>query len=221
MAVAELSPKSMTPVFIDPAPRTWSAKEKTLLARLGIDERRMTRHQFDQLSDENLFQDQKVMLLDGVVYQESPMNAPHATGIRRVTRVLETVFKEGYDVRCQLPVDMDLYTVPNPDVSIVTGHYLDYERENPTYALLVVEISDTTLAADLGLKASLYAMGKIQDYWVVDLNEPKLVVFRDPIDDSTAPNGMRYRTRTAYKRSDKVSPLAMPDAVIAVSDLLP
>ena len=221
MSVAELTQPIRKKSSQDPAPRVWSVNEREILNRLGIDGSRMTRHQYYQLFDENLFIDQKVMLLDGVVFQERPMKAPHATGISRACFVLEPIFKLGKYIRVQMPIDLDLFTEPHPDLAVVTGNYLDYAEEHPTTALLIVEVSETTIATDLGEKAFLYAAGRIADYWVIDLNEPKLIVFRDPVQDPAAPHGARFQTRLELGHDDFVTPHAAPKDSIKVSDLLP
>lgn len=84
---------------------------------------------------------------------------------------------------------------------------------------LAVEISDTTVLEDRGLKASLYAEAGIADYWVVLLQTRSLVVCRNP---GVMPDGsFGYRSVSVYGEQDTVSPLAAPHAIIRVADLLP
>ena len=92
---------------------------------------------------------------------------------------------------------------------------------NPTTALLVVEISETTLGYDRNHKAPLYAAAGITDYWIVNIPQRQLEVYRDRVADSTQLFGFRYNSRTILDPPDKVSPLAAPQASITVADLLP
>ena len=91
----------------------------------------------------------------------------------------------------------------------------DYGDQHPTQddAVLVVEISNTTMAYDLGEKAVLYAEANIADYWVVLVSENAVVVHRDP-----TPSG--YSTVTRLAGEDTLSPLALPEAVWTIDTLL-
>src|SRR5262249_31704863 len=96
----------------------------------------------------------------------------------------------------------------------------DY-TDHPTTALLVVEVSDTTLAYDRHRKASLYACVGIADYWIVNLVHNQVELYRSPAADSAQPYGFRYADATIRRPGDTVSPLAKPKARVKVADLLP
>src|SRR5207247_1787139 len=110
--------------------------------------------------------------------------------------------------------------VPDPDIAVVPGSHLSPAPTNPTTALLVVEVSETTLAYDRNVKSSLYAAAGISDYWIVNLVGRQVEVYRDPVPDTTKPFGYRYQTRTILDSGDVVSPLAQPGATVAVADLI-
>jgi Uma2 family endonuclease len=84
-----------------------------------------------------------------------------------------------------------------------------------------VEVSESTLAYDRGRKGSLYARAGITDYWIINLVDSQVEVYRDPVPDPTQHHGWRYDTRTDLMPPATVSPLALPSAVVAVEDLLP
>ncbi|HEX5271362.1 MAG TPA: Uma2 family endonuclease, partial [Gemmataceae bacterium] len=88
-------------------------------------------------------------------------------------------------------------------------------------ALLVVEVSDSTLDFDRSDKASLYAAGGVEDYWIINLVQWQLEVYRQPVADPSQPYGFRYADVGYYFRGQTISPLAAPSLVIAVSDLVP
>jgi Uma2 family endonuclease len=111
--------------------------------------------------------------------------------------------------------------VPSPDLAVIPGSHRGAGRTIVKSALLVVEVSDTTLAYDRYHKAPLYAAGGIADYWIVNLVQGQLEVYRDPVADSTQLFGFRYGTRTILDPPDVISPLAAPQASITVADLLP
>jgi len=82
-----------------------------------------------------------------------------------------------------------------------------------------VEISDSSLDFDTTTKAELYAEDGIREYWVVDLVNRHVLVFRDPA--AIAAGGHTYLTRLTSGPADTVSPLAAPNTPIRVADLLP
>ena len=167
-----------------------------------------------------VLQDQKTRLIREVIYQEPFMNPPHAAGVRRVCRALERVFA-GFDVRCQLPVDVLPGSRPLPDAVVDDPSPDDYATAHPTTAHLIVEVSDATLFDDTTSMAELYAEAGVTDYWVLDVVNRQLIVFRDPAPLPQALGGFAYRTRLTLGPADSVSPLAAPTAVVAVADLLP
>jgi Uma2 family endonuclease len=112
--------------------------------------------------------------------------------------------------------------MPDPDVAVVPGSPRTAPRHGiPTTALLVVEVSESTLSVDRNLMGSLYAAGGIADYWIVNLVQRQLEIYRNPVADAAQPFGFRYADRTIHDPADAVAPLAAPNASVAVADLLP
>jgi Uma2 family endonuclease len=185
-----------------------------------------TRKEYYALGDNGFFRggirDQRVQLIGGVILEETAvMNPPHATTIRKATKAMERIFGDGYDVRAQLPLALGLTSEPEPDVAVVTGSFEDYATQHPTTALLVIEVSDTTIHEDTHDKASLYAVGGIADYWVIDLTTDRVLVYRNPQPKIGAKFGADYASLSAHGRDDKLAPLAAPHARIVAGDLLP
>src|SRR5205807_2759297 len=112
-------------------------------------------------------------------------------------------------------------TEPEPDVSVVSGSSADYVQAHPTTAVLIVEVSDSTLRYDRGRKASLYARAGIADYWIVNLVDRRIEVYRDPVPDPTQHYGYRYSSQSVIVPPGTVTPLALPQAAIPAADLLP
>lgn len=184
-------------------------------------ERRLwTRQEFDRAEELGLFgSEERLELIEGeILVKELPLNAPHAAAQRRVEKVLGHLFAEGFDVRGQLPLALDSHSKPLPDIAVVEGAAEDYETEHPTTALLLVEIADTTLRLDRTRKAGLYARAGIQEYWILNLQERVLEVYRQP--ESTR-GRFYYASVTQYTEDESIAPLAAPMAGIAVTDLLP
>jgi Uma2 family endonuclease len=178
---------------------------------------RFTREQYHQLDRLGFFDGKKVELIRGEIFEMSPKNWPHVVGCRKTADVLGRVFAGRAWVSRQDPVNLN-DSEPEPDVMVVAGRFEDY-TDHPTAALLVVEVADTTLFRDTTIKAEVYAESGIPDYWVLDLENRRLLVFRDPA--PIAAGGHSYRTHQTLGPADTVSPLAAPTATITVADLLP
>jgi Uma2 family endonuclease len=184
---------------------------------------RWTREQFYQMLDLGWFQDQRVELIDGEVLDMPSQKNYHGAAITLTMDALRLAFGSGFWVRNQLSLDLSPYSVPDPDLAVVPGspQGVSAAAPNPTTALLVVEVSDSSLPYDRNYKASLYAVAGIADYWIVNLVQRQLEVYRDPVADSTQLFGFCYNSRAILDPPDKVSPLAAPHASITVADLLP
>jgi len=162
-----------------------------------------------------------VELIGGRIIAMSPQNSPHATSVLLAYEALRTLFASGCVLRMQLPLNLSPFSQPEPDIAVVKGSVRDYAAAHPATALLVVEVAESTLAFDRGEKSSLYASADIQEYWVLNLVDRRLEVFRDPIPMPNQPHGHAYRTCTFYLATDAVTPLAAPHGSISVADLLP
>jgi len=124
-------------------------------------------------------------------------------------------------VRIQMPVALDDESEPEPDVAVVPGEWGDYRTSHPSRPVLVVEVAESSLSFDREDKGSLYARAGIRDYWIVNLVDRMLEVYRDPEPHPTARYGWRYRVIERLGPEETVSPLALATVRIAVGDLLP
>jgi len=158
-------------------------------------------------------------LIRGTVWDQGEMNPPHANCLEALVVLFVQLFATEFRVRCQLPLVFGLDTDPMPDLCLIRKR-ADAERgTHPTSAELVIEVSDTTLFEDRTTKAELYATAGIAEYWIVDLNSSVLLVFRDP---QPLPEGSHaYRSQRTLDRGEEIAPLAKPEAIVRVADLLP
>jgi Uma2 family endonuclease len=180
-----------------------------------------TRQEYYKMSQAGLFEQKRVELIEGQVIEMSPMSSLHATAVALVGKVLDQTFGNAYHIRNQTPLHAGERSEPEPDIAVVTGSIRDYAHHHPTTAVLVVEVSDRSLNFDRVEKASLYAKVGISDYWIVNLFDRQLEVYRQPIADSSAVFGFRYADVTRLSSGDLVAPLAVPQSHISVGDLLP
>ncbi len=184
--------------------------------------RRWTRAEYDSLIEKSVFKPgERLELLAGELLVREPQGSPHATGIRLVAQALRAAFGRGWIVEPQLPLALDDESEPEPDVAVTAGAPRDYLASHPVRPALVVEVAESGLAFDRNYKGSLYARARVPEYWIVNLNDHVLEVYREAGPDASAPLGWAYRSTQSLSARDHVTPVAAPTSHIAVADLLP
>ena len=140
---------------------------------------RYTKERYFRLVVEGVLQpDDRVELLEGVVVAMAPQNPRHAVAGDLVADAVRRAVGERGAVRVQRSFVAGRYSVPEPAVAVVPGRLRDYGRSRPTAALLVVEVADSSLAQDRITKAAIYAAAGIPEYWIVNLRNDHVEVFR-------------------------------------------
>jgi Uma2 family endonuclease len=183
---------------------------------------RWTRAEYDRLIDVGILRPgDPVELLGGELMVAEPQGSRHYTAVGLVEDALRAAFGSGWVIRSQGPVALDDESEPEPDVAVVPGSRRDYSGEHPARPVLVIEVSDSSLALDRERKGSLYARAGLEDYWIVNVVERVLEIYREPLADPSAIYGWRYASRTVLGPDASASPLAAPTAAIVVHALLP
>ncbi|HET6575653.1 MAG TPA: Uma2 family endonuclease [Fimbriiglobus sp.] len=190
-------------------------------ARPGPQPFRWTIEQYRELGKLDVFQGVRTMLIDGEIYTMVMPNPPHDTALALTEEWLRTAFPTGHHVRTQKGFNIGTRNDPGPDLAVVPGSIRDYATQTPTTAVLIVEVTETSLFTDTTTKAELYATAGVPDYWVIDLENRRLLVYRDPEPLPAGLGATAYRNHLAFSPADSVSPLAAPHSSIAVADLLP
>jgi Uma2 family endonuclease len=181
-----------------------------------------TRAEYDRLIEVGVFRpDDAVELLGGELIVSEPQSSAHYTAIGLVEDALRAAFGPSWLVRSQGPIALDMESEPEPDVAVVAGSRRDYGRSHPARPVLIVEIAESSLRVDREYKGSLYARSGLLDYWVLNLINRVLEVYREPIADPVAPFGWRYASRSVVGPHASIAPLASPDALIRIAEMLP
>jgi Uma2 family endonuclease len=121
----------------------------------------------------------------------------------------------------QGPIGLDDDSEPEPDVAVVPGGREDYRSAHPSRPVLTVEVAISSLDGDRQRKGSLYARAGLAEYWILNLVDRVLEVYREPVEDASAMYGWRYASREIVNESSEVPPLAAPGAAVRIADLLP
>lgn len=162
-----------------------------------------------------LHEDQRVELIDGEIIQMSPIGVKHMRCVNRLNRRLVLALGERAIVSIQNPAVLSGHDAPQPDVAVLGASAEEHEGHPlPSEVLLVIEVSDSTLAYDRRVKLPLYARAGVPEVWIVDLQHDAIVQHADP-------QGEAYRAVTTYRRGDDVTSRALSNLVLAAADLLP
>lgn len=156
--------------------------------------------------------DKRYELIQGEIY-EMTVGPEHAFCVDNLQERLLEARKPGeyyFRVQGALRLGDDQ---PAPDIAVIPGKPSDYREQHPTTALLVIEIADTSLHHDRGRKLRLYAQHRIPEYWIVNLKERTLEVYREP-------ERTRYKSKQVLSLSETVRPLFDPDWELSVRSLL-
>jgi Uma2 family endonuclease len=180
--------------------RLWTVAEYHRMAELGL-----------------LEPSEKLELIAGqIIRKMSPQRTGHAVTLTLIYRLFNHLLGEQVLIRPQLPILLDERSEPEPDIALVMAgelRYLDH-HPRPEEIYLILEVADTTLRIDTGLKAQSYAEAGITDYWVLDLKNKQLRVFRKP-------KVTGYQSILTLPITAQISPLQFPEINIAISEFLP
>jgi len=174
-----------------------------------------TRAELSAIESTGLLVGQKLELIEGELILKMGKNRKHSIGLLLMLDYLISVFTQPY-LQQEMPIDVhpeDVHTSePEPDLVVLKHPALSIRVGNPrpTDIRLVCEISDTWVNFDLSIKAALYSRASIQEYWVLDLINSRLIVHREP---SVA----GFQSIQAYGPDESIAPLAAPQAQTIVS----
>ena len=182
--------------------------------------RRWTCDEFHRMWDTGALEGKWVILVDGEMLAMPAPDLSHDVAVELTNAWLRTVFPRGFWVRIQMGMVLGINTDPIPDIALVHGGPLTLVQ-HPHSAELIVEVANSSLAYDTGDKASLYAAAGIADYWVIDVENRRLHVFRDPRPDAARKYGHGYANVQVLGSGDAIAPLAALGSSVGVNELLP
>ena len=183
---------------------------------------RFTRRQYARMIDHGVLdEDDPIELLDGLLLVKEPQSSAHRTAVLLIGKALEQAFGDGWFVQMQSAIILDDRSEPEPDVSVVRGTPRDYIDSHPRNPALVVEVAQSGLRVARGRKAAAYARAALLDYWIVNLVDRVLEVYREPARPGPALRRPSYLSVIALESAATIAPLAVPSARIRVADLLP
>ncbi|MBB6052161.1 Uma2 family endonuclease [Armatimonas rosea] len=176
--------------------------------------KRWNRDEYHRLAEQGWLGTLRWELIQGEIVEVMPQSPTHSTGIMRLVLALVPIFGLEF-VRTQLPIVLGPLNEPEPDIVVTAGTVADYASQQPGAEdiRLLVEVSSTTLRDDLSVKAALYAQAGIPEYWVLDLENRRLYVHRNP-------NASGWGAIQNLGETEHIAPLAAPQASLSIAQLL-
>ena len=174
----------------------WSLAEYHQMAQIGL-----------------LDETDRVELIEGELIDMAPIGSKHAFRVDSIARALQLAAGTSFLVRVQNPILLGEHSEPQPDIAVVKDK--NYSAAHPCAedVLVIVEVSDTTLAYDRDVKLSLYARHGIPEVWLLDVNAGELTVYREPAEG-------QYRLIRKPTTAEVVSPTLVAGVAISLAQVL-
>lgn len=179
----------------------------------AVERYRLTTDQYERMAEQGILRpEDRVELIQGDLVKIAAIGSRHAACVRKLDALLSTVDAQR---SVQQPLRLDDRSEPEPDFALLLEKPDFYASGHPIAedVLLLVEVSDTSLAFDREIKIPLYARAGIREVWVVDLSDRVIVIHRQP-------GAGGYETIRRLAPGARISPLAFPNLEIPVDDVL-
>lgn len=178
--------------------------------------KRFTTGEYEQMSAAGVLdEDDRVELIEGEIVEMSPLGPQHSACVTRVTELFYRIKNPLLTIRVQDPIRLGDFSAPQPDVVIVNRRDDRYAggHPKPEDVLLLVEVSESSLAYDRDVKLPLYARAGITEVWLVALLPQVVEVYRAPNEDG-------YGEKRTMRRGEFIAPILLPDAELAIEHIL-
>ncbi|MGI8827925.1 MAG: Uma2 family endonuclease [Chloroflexota bacterium] len=176
--------------------------------------RRFTVNDYRHMAETGILtEDDSVELIDGEIVEMTPVGGRHLVCVSRLTHLLVQYLGSDAIASIQSPVRLGEYQEPEPDAAVIRARDYGDDLPTPGDVLLLIEVSDTSLAYDRGRKLPLYASAGIPESWLVDIPG-------DAIERHTNPAGGRYSVTLRVGRGEEIESTVLPGLVIAADEVL-
>lgn len=174
---------------------------------------RFTVHDYHRMGEAGiLHEDDRVELIDGELVEMTAIGSRHFACVNELARLLVRTVGDDAIVSVQNPERLNEYNEPQPDLTVIRPR--DYRISLPVpEGVLLIEVSDTTLAYDRNVKLPLYARAGIREVWLVNLPT-------GTIERHTDPSGDSYRSLKQARRRETLESVALPGLALTVDDVL-
>ena len=179
--------------------------------------RSLTSADYYQMMESGIIREgEKVELILGQIFTMAAKGTRHTVATSRLLKNLLMLIEDLAIVRCQDPISLPNHSEPEPDIAIVRLRSDDYINSHPAPAdiILVIEVADSTIKFDRETKAPLYAAAGISEYWIVNLIDNRLEIYRQP-------EGSIYASIQIVTPPQSISLPQFPEIVVQINDFFP
>ena len=169
-----------------------------------------------RMGEANIFPpDSRVELINGEILDMAPIGSCHAGHLKIINKLFTRLMPDDLITSIQDPLQLGDLSEPEPDFMLLKPHEDFYTSRHPTVydVLLLIEVADSSLRFDQTEKLHLYAQHGVPEYWLLNLNELCLEVYRKPSGDA-------YAEKTTLHQGDIITLSQLPNLSIQVSAML-
>ena len=169
-----------------------------------------------KLGEANIFPpDSRIELIEGEIFEMAPIGSNHAGHLKSINKFFTKLVPDNLFTSVQDPLQLGDLSEPEPDFMLLKPDVDGYKTRHPIAddVLLLIEIADSSLNFDQNQKLRLYAMHNIPEYWLLNLIDNCLEVYRKP-------KGEVFAEKTTLYVGDSVTLSILPDISIQVADIL-
>lgn len=148
-----------------------------------VHKHRLTAEEYRRMGEAGILkQQERVELIEGEIVDMSPIGSNHAGTVLYLSNVLKMSLGEKTYISVQSPIDLGDSSEPEPDIVVLKPREDFYRHSHPKPGdiLLIIEVSDTSLRYDRGIKIPLYAKYEIPEVWLIDLENNELNIYNSP-----------------------------------------
>ena len=182
----------------------------------ALDKYSFTAEEFERMGEAGILrQDARLELIEGEIFEMSPIGSLHAACVKFLTQLLHRLFSGTFIVGVQDPIRLNDFSEPQPDVTLLRWRDDYYRERHPTPAdvLLVIEVADATVVKDRAIKIPLYARSGVPESWLVNIPEEQVEIYSGPADSA-------YRRAEVYGRGKEARSHTVEGLAVNVGELL-
>jgi Uma2 family endonuclease len=173
-------------------------------------------HEWQKLGEANIFPTgSRIELIEGEIFEMAPIGFNHAGHLKSINKLFTKLVPDNLFTSVQDPLQLGDLSEPEPDFMLLKPDVDGYKTRHPVAddVLLLIEVADSSLLFDQNQKLRLYAMHNVPEYWLLNLNDKCLEVYRKP-------KGELFAEKTTLYHGDNITLSQLPDINIEVTEVL-
>lgn len=184
--------------------------------RAAIVPKRFTVEEFRKMTEVGILPEESGWeIIDGYLIDKMSIGSNHAGTVNLLTQKLIIMLAGKAVVAVQNPIRIDDYNAPEPDISLLRPRE-DFYRKSlpaPQDALLLIEVSDSTVEYDRDIKKTLYAEAGIAEFWLINLKE-------NTVERYSSPKNGSYRLAEILESGETIKAGTIENLELKIDEIL-